>query len=88
MIGLRSMVLSDGPVGVRGQRWDERDPSVAPALADRAGRDLGRASCGPGTRRSSSSYRPRIWSRGVVVRCDQGEGGSHPPRPGQENTFS
>jgi beta-glucosidase len=29
-IGLRSMVLSDGPVGVRGQRWDERDPSVAP----------------------------------------------------------
>jgi Glycosyl hydrolase family 3 N terminal domain len=29
-IGLRPMVLSDGPVGVRGQRWDERDPSVAP----------------------------------------------------------
>jgi beta-glucosidase len=28
-IGLRSMVLSDGAVGVRGERWDERDPSVA-----------------------------------------------------------
>jgi beta-glucosidase len=27
-IGLRSMVLSDGPVDVRGQRWDERDPLV------------------------------------------------------------
>ena len=27
-IGLRSMVLSDGPAGVRGQRWDEH-PSVA-----------------------------------------------------------
>lgn len=28
-IGLRRMVLSDGPVGVRGERWDERDPSRA-----------------------------------------------------------
>jgi beta-glucosidase len=27
-LGLRSMVLSDGPVGVRGERWDERDPSA------------------------------------------------------------
>ena len=27
-IGLRSMVVSDGPAGVRGQSWDERDPSV------------------------------------------------------------
>lgn len=26
-IGLRRMVLSDGPVGVRGERWDEREPS-------------------------------------------------------------
>jgi beta-glucosidase len=26
-IGLRSVVMSDGPVGVRGMRWDERDPS-------------------------------------------------------------
>ena len=23
-IGLRRMVLSDGPAGVRGERWDER----------------------------------------------------------------
>ena len=27
-VGLRPMVLSDGPIGVRGQRWDERDPSM------------------------------------------------------------
>jgi len=25
--GLRRMVVSDGPAGVRGERWDERDPS-------------------------------------------------------------
>jgi len=28
-IGLRRLVLSDGPSGVRGERWDERDPSVS-----------------------------------------------------------
>ncbi|MET7339415.1 glycoside hydrolase family 3 C-terminal domain-containing protein [Nonomuraea sp. NPDC005650] len=27
-IGLRSMVLSDGPSGIRGVTWDERDPAV------------------------------------------------------------
>lgn len=27
-IGLRAMLLSDGPSGVRGERWDERDPST------------------------------------------------------------
>src|SRR5437870_11846048 len=27
-IGLRRMVVSDGPAGVRGETWDERDPSV------------------------------------------------------------
>jgi beta-glucosidase len=27
-VGLRSMVLSDGPSGVRGAVWDERDPSL------------------------------------------------------------
>ncbi|QSB12875.1 glycoside hydrolase family 3 protein [Natronosporangium hydrolyticum] len=27
-IGLRAMVLSDGPAGVRGARWDEREPSL------------------------------------------------------------
>jgi len=27
-IGLRAMVLSDGPSGVRGPEWDERDPSL------------------------------------------------------------
>ena len=28
-IGLRRMVLSDGPAGVRGESWDERDPSTS-----------------------------------------------------------
>ncbi|HEX4722770.1 MAG TPA: glycoside hydrolase family 3 C-terminal domain-containing protein [Pseudonocardiaceae bacterium] len=28
-IGLRAMVLSDGPIGVRGEHWDERDTSLA-----------------------------------------------------------
>src|SRR5215218_7708060 len=27
-IGLRRIVTSDGPAGVRGERWDERDPSA------------------------------------------------------------
>ncbi|MFC7485112.1 beta-glucosidase family protein [Knoellia sp. CPCC 206453] len=27
-IGLRRIVMSDGPAGVRGELWDERDPSV------------------------------------------------------------
>src|SRR4029453_977785 len=27
-VGLRRRVVSDGPVGVRGERWDERDPSA------------------------------------------------------------
>ncbi|GAA3922158.1 glycoside hydrolase family 3 C-terminal domain-containing protein [Streptomyces gulbargensis] len=51
-IGLRSLVMSDGPVGVRGVRWTPDDPSVAlpsptalaaawdPGLARRAGRLL------------------------------------------------
>ena len=48
-IGLRSLVMSDGPIGVRGVRWSADDPSVAlpsptalaaawdPELARRAG---------------------------------------------------
>lgn len=51
-IGLGSLVMSDGPIGVRGRRWTTDDPSVAlpsptalaatwdPALARRAGRLL------------------------------------------------
>ncbi|MEU8518289.1 glycoside hydrolase family 3 C-terminal domain-containing protein [Streptomyces sp. NPDC048577] len=51
-IGLRPLVMSDGPIGVRGVRWTADDPSVAlpsptalaaswdPALARRAGRLL------------------------------------------------
>ncbi|WP_431949323.1 beta-glucosidase [Nocardia lijiangensis] len=45
-IGLRSMVLSDGPSGVRGPTWDERDPSLdlpsATALAATWDLDLAR----------------------------------------------
>jgi beta-glucosidase len=52
-IGLRSLVMSDGPIGVRGTGWAPEDPSIAlpsptalaaawdPALAVRAGRLLG-----------------------------------------------
>lgn len=52
-IGLASLVMSDGPVGVRGRHWSTRDPSIAlpsptalaatwdPALARQAGRLLG-----------------------------------------------
>ncbi|MFB7913257.1 glycoside hydrolase family 3 protein [Streptomyces sp. NPDC056061] len=51
-VGLRSLVMSDGPIGVRGVAWSADDPSVAlpsptalaatwdPALARRAGRLL------------------------------------------------
>jgi len=28
-VGLRAMVTSDGPIGVRGERWDERDTALA-----------------------------------------------------------
>ncbi len=52
-IGLASVVMSDGPVGVRGTRWDAADPSIAlpsptalaatwdPELARLAGQVLG-----------------------------------------------
>ncbi|MFI6767962.1 beta-glucosidase [Streptomyces sp. NPDC050355] len=48
-IGLRSLVMSDGPIGVRGRQWSAEDPSIAlpgptalaatwdPGLASRAG---------------------------------------------------
>ncbi len=51
-VGLRRIVVSDGPAGVRGERWDERDPSASlpapaalgaswdPALLRRIGRLL------------------------------------------------
>jgi beta-glucosidase len=51
-IGLRSIVMSDGPVGVRGEHWDERDTSLvlpsptalaatwSPPLVERLGRLL------------------------------------------------
>src|SRR5438874_5539078 len=52
-IGLRSLVMSDGPIGVRGTGWAPDDPSIAlpsptalaaawdPELAETAGRLLG-----------------------------------------------
>jgi len=45
-IGLRRLLLSDGPSGVRGEVWDERDPSLnlpsATALSASWDRDLSR----------------------------------------------
>jgi beta-glucosidase len=55
-IGLRSLIMSDGPIGVRGTGWAPEDPSIAlpsptalaatwdPALARTAGRILGQES--------------------------------------------
>ncbi|MEU7905189.1 glycoside hydrolase family 3 C-terminal domain-containing protein [Actinoplanes sp. NPDC049118] len=55
-IGLRSLVMSDGPIGVRGTGWAPEDPSIAlpsptalastwdPTLARKAGRLLGQES--------------------------------------------
>jgi beta-glucosidase len=55
-IGLRSLIMSDGPIGVRGTGWAPQDPSIAlpsptalaaawdPALAERAGLLLGQES--------------------------------------------
>ena len=55
-IGLRSLVMSDGPIGVRGTGWAPDDPSIAlpsptalaaawdPGLARRAGLLLGQES--------------------------------------------
>ena len=44
-VGLRRLVTSDGPVGVRGERWDERYPSanVPSPTALAASWDVGRA---------------------------------------------
>ena len=58
-IGLRSMVLSDGPAGVRGPVWDERHPSLSmpsgTAMAASWDVDLarrfGEASAGEGRRK-------------------------------------
>ncbi|MYS24122.1 beta-glucosidase [Streptomyces sp. DvalAA-14] len=59
-IGLGSLVMSDGPIGVRGRRWTADDPSVAlpsptalaaawdPQLARRAGRLLAQEAHGKG----------------------------------------
>jgi beta-glucosidase len=53
-IGLRRLVFADGPAGVRGDYWDERDPSLSlpcgtalaatwdPGVAERYGAALGR----------------------------------------------
>src|SRR6202167_1858265 len=35
-IGLRRILVSDGPSGVRGETWDERGPSPHPPAAPRA----------------------------------------------------
>ena len=60
-VGLRAMLFSDGPVGVRGERWDERDTSLAlpspTALAATFDEDSSRASapCWPPKPTASTS---------------------------------
>jgi beta-glucosidase len=45
-IGLRRILVSDGPSGIRGETWDERDPSLnlpsATALASSWDPDIAR----------------------------------------------
>ena len=60
-VGLRPMVLSDGPAGVRGTRFDSANPSTSLPCPDRAWRDVGRAS-------SSRSSTARARARGAVQR--------------------
>ena len=67
-IGLASIVMSDGPVGVRGTKWSAEDPSVAlpsptalaatwdPELAREAGRCSARK---PGARACTCCWRRR-----------------------------
>ena len=47
-IGLRRMLVSDGPSGVRGEVWDEREPSMNLPSATALAR--------PGTRQSLLGY--------------------------------
>ena len=58
-IGLRRVLVSDGPSGIRGETWDERDPSLnlpsATALAS-----------------SSSTNRSSGWTRRARVSCASG----------------
>lgn len=66
-IGLQSLVMSDGPIGVRGVRWTADDPSIAlpspTALAAAWDPELARRGRGssprrPAARASTSSSRP------------------------------
>ncbi len=57
-IGLRRILMSDGPSGVRGEVWDERDPVAQPAVRHRAVRELG-----PGRDRQALRRRGRVEAR-------------------------
>ncbi len=56
-LGLRRLVTSDGPAGVRGERWDEREPSanVPSPTALAATWDEGRIERRPAGRRVRAS---------------------------------
>ncbi|TDV57258.1 hypothetical protein [Actinophytocola oryzae] len=64
-IGLRAMLVSDGPSGVRGAVWDERDPSRG---HDRAFADW-RAVAGTTSRAGSTCWSARPWR---TCRCVPG----------------
>ena len=55
--GLRRLVTSDGPAGVRGETWDERDTLRERAVADGAGRHLG-LRAGRGDRQAARARMP------------------------------
>ena len=65
-IGLGNLLCSDGPSGVRGERWDEREPSLnlpsSTALASSWSRDLATRygdALGAEARRQGRRHRPR-----------------------------
>ena len=80
-VGLRPMVLSDGPAGVRGMRFDSADPSTSLPIPDRARGHVGRATR-PGV---DSGARAR--GAGQRDRRDPGPDRQHRPHPAQRPRF-
>jgi hypothetical protein len=67
-IGLRRIVLSDGPAGVRGELWDERDPSanIPSPTALAASWDEARVAQVYASRPASAVERPTRWLVGFA----------------------
>src|ERR1700750_88386 len=62
-IGLRRILVSDGPSGVRGETWDERDPSLNLPSATALASCWARRSTCPGRRSEGDISRPSARTR-------------------------